>query len=496
MEKAEIDAHLRPAQDLIKRKKPREALEQLERILQQWKPPKDALWRVYEYYATCYYGMADLQKWRKYGWATVTAAEGQPRRIQQGNLSNYVFMMHYFPDVSDKELRDLHFIYDQFAQAERPFRHPLSRHRHKKIRIGYLTEALSENVVNYFSQHLMTMYDSDRFEVYAYGVRHLQDGITDTLRQHVKKLKIYSDPFMVRKTAEEIYEDEIDILFDMDLHATSGRTLMVMCCRPAPVQIGGIGYMSTSGTRALDYFLGDPYCDPPGLNEKDFAEQILRMPHTHLGYFPSERVRNQVVRKPYQPHHPIVFGSFNNFFKLNDDVLEAWLEISRRVQDSHFLIKNSTRKTCIMEVTRQRLLDAGFRPDQFTLEDTTKDYMQRYNDVDIMLDTYPYTGGATTCESLLMGVPVVARYGRRHGSRFSYSLLMNAGLGDLACRTREEYITLAVALAKSPALLQRLHATIPHMFESSPVMNAQQYVRDLESLYERIWQTWLTKKGK
>ena len=149
-----------------------------------------------------------------------------------------------------------------------------------------------------------------------------------------------------------------------------------------------------------------------------------------------------------------------------------------------------------MEVTRQRLLDAGFRPDQFTLEDTTKDYMQRYNDVDIMLDTYPYTGGATTCESLLMGVPVVARYGRRHGSRFSYSLLMNAGLGDLACRTREEYITLAVALAKSPALLQRLHATIPHMFESSPVMNAQQYVRDLESLYERIWQTWLTKKGK
>ena len=113
-----------------------------------------------------------------------------------------------------------------------------------------------------------------------------------------------------------------------------------------------------------------------------------------------------------------------------------------------------------------------------------------------MLDTYPYTGGGTTCESLYMGVPVVARYGRRHGERFSYSLLQNAGLGDLACRTREEYIELAVSLAQSPALLQKLHEDIPRLFQASPVMNSQQYVREVEAAYRRIWQTWLQQKKR
>ena len=495
MELAEIDARLLPVKELLLKKEPRMALEKLQFLVSQWDVPKDALWRVYEYYATCYYQMANLRTWRQYAWRCIQATEGQPFRVQQGNFSDYLFMMHYFSDISDREMRELHFLYDSFAQAVHHFPHPLTRHQHKKLRIGYLAGELAENVVSYFSLQLFTAYQPNEFEVYAYSLREIEDQLTDVLREHIQVMRFFPRDMAMSEIAQVIYDDEIDILFDLDVHASGGRTMMVMCYRPAPVQVAGIGYMSTSGTKAIDYFLGDVYCDPPGLHDEDFAEEMIRLPHSHFCYTPSARVL-RYQGEPYRPHDPIVFASFNNYLKITDEMLADWLEILRRVPGSHLLVKNSSHKTSLMKVMRRRMLAAGFQPRQFTLEDATGDYLQRYHDVDIMLDTYPYTGGGTTCESLYMGVPVVARYGRRHGERFSYSLLQNAGLGDLACRTREEYIELAVSLAQSPSLLQKLHEDIPRPFQASPVMNSQQYVREVEAAYRRIWQTWLQQKKR
>ena len=111
--------------------------------------------------------------------------------------------------------------------------------------------------------------------------------------------------------------------------------------------------------------------------------------------------------------------------------------------------------------------------------------------MDLLLDTYPYVGGGTTCDALYAGVPVVSLYGRRHGTRFGYSLLTNAGLGELAAATEEEYVEKAVALGSDPVLLAALHEKIPGMFRQSPVMDAAGYMRDVQAAYERIWQKWL-----
>lgn len=109
-------------------------------------------------------------------------------------------------------------------------------------------------------------------------------------------------------------------------------------------------------------------------------------------------------------------------------------------------------------------------------------------DMDIALDTYPYPGGGTTCEALYMGVPVVSRYGRRHGSRFGYSLLCNTGLEELTAETEEAYVEKAVALAEDEELLAALHRILRDRFASSPVMDAKGYVGEVEAAYERIWE--------
>lgn len=159
------------------------------------------------------------------------------------------------------------------------------------------------------------------------------------------------------------------------------------------------------------------------------------------------------------------------------------------------LIKNSIPKLNALRMTRRRLLHLGFRPEEFELEDATADYLSRYQDVDILLDTYPYPGGGTTCDALYMGVPVVTRYGRRHGTRFGYSLLENIGLGELACKDDEEYVEKAIALAQDPVLLAALHEKIPQMMKASPVMDAAAYLRDLEAAYRSIFARWLQSQA-
>ena len=111
--------------------------------------------------------------------------------------------------------------------------------------------------------------------------------------------------------------------------------------------------------------------------------------------------------------------------------------------------------------------------------------------MDIALDTYPYPGGGTTCEALYMGVPVVSLYGQRHGSRFGYSLLNNTGLGELAAASEDEYVRIAVTLARDRELLKGLHTSLRQMMQKSSVMNAQGYVREAEEAYEKIWKDWL-----
>lgn len=485
-----LDARYKPVLDLLDKHAPQQALDRLNRMIQELGYASDEEWRILQYYSRCYYALFDKQKCREYSWAALQHSEGQPFRIQQLEFSDYLFMLHYYPEVTDTEMRDLHFMYDRFTRAVEQYQHNLASHQHEKLRIGYLAVEFTDNVVSYFTIQLLMAYDRNAFEIYCYQLGEGRDLLTDELETQIKILRRYPRNGEFSRTAADIYADEIDILFDFDVHASGGRTMAVMSYRPAPVQIAGIGYMSTSGSSAVDYFLGDPHCDPAGLHDEDFREKIWRLPHSHFCYTPSARVL--AVQKEYQVHTPIIFGSFNNFLKLNDEMLGAWLQIVRQVPGSKLLLKNSSHKNNALRVIERKLKNLGFKSEEYILEDATGDYLERYLDVDILLDTYPYTGGGTTCEALYMGVPVVARYGRRHGERFSYGILHNIGMGELACASLEEYIAKAVALARDKELLLSLHQKIPKMMKSSPLMDAAGYVQAVENMYRTIWAKWWT----
>ena len=347
--------------------------------------------------------------------------------------------------------------------------------------MGYISPDFRRNVLQHFVQPFLTMYDRTRFAVYVYSTAEQPDEVTAGLRPHADQWRE-----MGGRTAEEIaaqiHADEVDILVDLAGHAAGGA-LPVLARRPAPVQMMGLGYMATSGLSAVDYFLTDALCDPiGGESERYFTEKLIRLPSQFV-YVPRAGLPAP-MGTPARQRGSILFGVFNQYRKWTDEMLCVWREILERVPQSKLLLKSQVFFAAAMRGTaEERLARLGFDLDRIVLEPATTDYMERYLDVDIALDTYPWPGGGTTCDALYMGVPVVTMYGTRRSTRFSYAMLHLVGAEELAITSVSAYISCAVSLAKDLDRLDEMHRTLRRKMETSPLMDQAGYMRALEEAY-------------
>lgn len=400
--------------------------------------------------------------------------------------SKGLFMTNYRPLPVKKSL-ELHQGYNAFFRAKMTFPHKISGQHGTKLRIGYISPDFRQHAAANFFTPLLKKYTRHDFVVYAYHV-----GKSDVVTKRFERLPVTwrnlaGLPPM--EVARRIYADHIDILVDLSGH-TQDSCLPVLIYRPAPVQVSGIGYINTTGLNEVDYFLSDTYCMPFAENH-GFTERLMRPAHSHLCYSPA------IVRQPPAPatvpaaekNGYVTFGSFNNFNKITFDVLRLWRTIIELVPNSRLVIKS---KICSVpagrEIVREKLREVGFDSSRVELRPYSPDYLEQYRDIDIALDTFPYNGGLTTCEALYMGVPVVSLRGNTHGSRMGTSILENADLPELVAPNENEYINRAVKIARNPEILAEFHEALRGFLQRSPLMNGEEYMKDLEEEYHRIWE--------
>ena len=412
----------------------------------------------------------------------------QAERIRRDEYDNMIFNMHNLK-VSREELFTASKGFNKLLDHIPRFTHDRKRHaRHKKIRVGYISPDVRFHVVAFFSTNFFVAYDKTRFEVFIYA-NNGEDNITAQFKSNVDAFRnILNKP--AAAVAKQIVADEIDILVDLAGH-TSGNLLEVLAYKPAPIQISGIGYFDTTGLDTVDYFIADKFTDPEGLNEKFFTEKILRLQHSHFCYtwhdFP-----HMVAPAACSKNGYVTFVSFNDFAKVNDDVLAAWSKILDAVPNSRLYLKGRIFfENCGGELARERIKAAGIDLSRVDCEPFNLVYVKCYERADIALDTFPYPGGGTTCDALYMGVPVITLVGERHNSRFGYSLLMNIGLEELCAFSVDDYIKKAVELANDRERLREYHLTIRRKMEESPVMDDAIYMSEIEQAYEKIFATWL-----
>ncbi len=393
-------------------------------------------------------------------------------------ISNALFVANALENFSADDFKKLYAEYKKYLSDILPY--PKKFYSHKKIRVGFLSADLYNHSVVRWAWALLFKLDKNSFDTYCYSAVGTPDFITEHIKETVKNWRDISK-LKAAQAAELIRNDEIDILFDLAGH-TAGNRLRVAAYRPATVQISGIGYMNSTGLDCFDYFLTDETCAG---DENYFTEKLIRLPHSHICFEATTEL--EVSAPPCLKKNFVTFGSLNQFSKMTDNMLAAWKKILDAVPNSRLIIKNGLlNKEDCREFVSNRLKIVGIDVSRVELRGYTAEYLHDYGDIDIALDTFPYTGGITTCEALYMGVPVVSLYGERHGARFGLSILKNIGLEELAVNSYEEYVNRAVMLANDWELLKILRKNLRGMMKKSPLMDSQNYIREIEAAFVKI----------
>ncbi|HEY9800681.1 MAG TPA: O-linked N-acetylglucosamine transferase, SPINDLY family protein [Leptolyngbyaceae cyanobacterium] len=361
----------------------------------------------------------------------------------------------------------------------------------KKLRIGYISYCLRSHSVGWLARWLFKYHDREKFTVYAYFVNTNPD--CDPLHEwYLNNVDHAYKSAITGEIAEQIYQDEVDILIDLD-SLTLDISCEVVSLKPAPVQVTWLGF-DASGSPSVDYFIADPYVLPESAQEY-YSEKIWRLPHTYIGVDGFEVSVPTVTREDLDiPHDAVVYLCGQRGFKRHPDITRLQLRIIKEVPNSYFLIKGLSDEESVKNFFEKLAQEEGVDKSRLRfLPIVMTESVHRANleIADIVLDTYPYNGATTTLETLWMCIPMVTKVGEQFAARNSYTMMMNAGITEGIAWTDEEYVEWGVRLGKDETLRQQIAWKLRQSRKTSPLWNGKQFTREMENAYTQMWQKYL-----
>jgi len=425
---------------------------------------------------------------------------GAARKLDPGRLdieSNELFMLTCWDEISTEALFVRH--KDFGARLERaiarrfePFGN--SRDPERRLRVGYVSGDFNFHPVAFFTIPLFKRHDRSACEIFCYWTGDTVDDFTRQVQTHAdvwRDVASMSDAGL----AETINRDAIDILVDLSGHSGFFR-LAVFAQQPAPVQVTWLGYLCTTGMTRIQYRFCDRHTDPPGMTDRFHTETLVRLPNTQWCYRPVVSIDCSEA-PPLKRNGFITFGSFSNVLKLSPTSRRLWVEILTRLPDSRIAFAGVPQGP-IRDGLIRDFEKAGIAAGRIATLPRMgyADYLRSFNDVDVSLDTTPYSGGTTTCDALWMGVPVITVPGTRSISRSTTSILATLGLSDWIATSPEDYVRLAVRCTEDRESIAELRRTLRGRMRASPLVDELQFARDVEDAYRRMWRTWCGSAAK
>ena len=406
--------------------------------------------------------------------------------LGSGSLMNPL----YIPEISDAEVAHKHRAWGESFPLPEGRRWQNSRDPDRAIRIGYLSPDFREHAMRPFIEPMLARHDKSQVEIICYAQNSYADEHTRRLMQYGHRWKWIHESDDAALAAE-IERDGIDILVECAGH-TRGTRLVALAGKPAPILMSWLGYLCTTGLPAMDYRLTDEWVDPPGLTESQHTEKLLRVPGGMMAWRPHENSPD-VNELPSLSRGTVTLGSLNNVQKINPVLVELWAQILRAMPQARLLLQS---KLLVDPQTVGRIrgmFDAfGIRPSRIELRQASPDFLKTYHEIDIALDTWPYGGGATTCDALWMGAPVVTLAGGRPAGRLSASILHQIGRHEWTTVSAKAYVDKTIELAGEPDLLNSLRRGLRDQMRGSTLCDETGFVQRLEKIYRFAWRQWLS----
>ncbi|EDT37262.1 TPR repeat-containing protein [Burkholderia ambifaria MEX-5] len=357
---------------------------------------------------------------------------------------------------------------------------------HRPLRVGFVSGDLRQHPVGIFVESVFAHLDRTRIAPCVYTTSDEADAITARLKPHAAVWRSIAgcDP---QAAARTIHDDGIDVLVDLAGH-TQASGLAAFGWKPAPVQASWLGFFASTGSDAIDYFIGDAQTLPAD-EAYHFVEQPWQLPDSYLCFTPpSDDVA--VGPLPMAANGHVTFGCFGKLVKLGDDVVRVWSRVLDALPGARLLLKaRELEQAAVRDATAARFARHGIDASRLLFDGASPraDYFAAYNRIDVALSPFPYPGGTTTAEALWMGVPVLGMKGGRFVTHICESLLHAAGMPDWIAGDEDDYVAKAVAAAQDGARLAALRATLRERTLASPLCDAARFARNLEDAFVGMW---------
>ena len=292
-----------------------------------------------------------------------------------------------------------------------------------------------------------------------------------------------------------IKSDNLNILIDLS-GFTDGNRLPILIAKPAPIQISWCGYLQSLGIPEIDYIISDPYCIPQNLDHL-YSEKILKLPNIWSQLSLRKISNNPSNITPALKNNYITFGSFNHDKKINIKVIQTWSRILNLLPNSKLIIfLGKILDSYSLIELKSIFLKNKINENQLVINSNKMardQLLECYNQIDISLDTFPYSGGTTSLESIGMCVPIITLFGNLFLSRTGYSVNMNAGLKEWCCKNEDEYVNKALYFSNNITKLNEVRSDLYNNRLNNPAFNNKIFSQNLITILEQVWNNYKTK---
>lgn len=402
--------------------------------------------------------------------------------------SNLLFSMTHDENVNPQVLYREHRAFGEKVEADvsATLLHTNTRNPERKLRIGFVSGDLCDHPVMLFIEPIWRLLNKQQYAIYAYSNRGQEDDKSRLLRSYAaawRNVHGLSD----RSLATLIQEDQIDILVDLSGH-TGGTRLPMFALKPAPIQASWVGYPATTGLQAMDYYLVDKFCAPPGLLDEQFVEKLVRLPAA-WAFQPAGKVPLSIPPALYSDN--FTFGSFNRVSKLTDRSVKLWSRVLQELPSAHMLLGGVEEKEAEKHLI-SRFEASGIDPQRLVFHPRVsfEEYLKLHNQVDLLLDSIPYTGGTTTNHGLWMGVPTLTLAGATLPGRQGAALMNHVGLPEFVAGSEDDFVSKAVAWSRNVPELTMIRAGMRVRINNSELRTPAKVTQGVESAFREMWRRW------
>lgn len=393
------------------------------------------------------------------------------------------FMLVAIPSTASEQLRCARrWVASTFRTAHEPAWRG-ERYDHDRIHVAYLSADFHQHATSYLMAGLFEHHDRSRFQLSGISVgpndgSEMRRRIEAAFERFVDASSLADD-----QIADMVRSLEVDILVDLKGFTQDARPL-VFARRPAPIQVSYLGFPGTTGAGFIDYIVADRILIPED-QHGCYAEKVVSLPDS---YQANDDRRPVAAGAPAReafglPSDGFVFCCFNDNYKITPGVFSVWMRILDAVEGSVLWLfeenptaaDNLRREAAARRIAPERLV--------FARRLANAEHLARHRCADLFLDTLPYNAHTTASDALWAGLPVLTCIGNTFAGRVAASLLNAIGLPELVTPTLEAYEQSAVTLARDPARLAALKATLVERRSTAPLFDTARFTRNIEAAY-------------